>query len=143
MAKVIPPEQKQLAKQMYIKGASIQDIAKRLGMTTRSLYNWRDAEAWDNFCPPDTIEIALARRINFLADLDKTPAQLDEFIKLTEAFGKLQKDNAVAYKIKMEGEAISKGHPIYINVPGEADYRQPKPAGSTKERKPREKKIKK
>lgn len=142
MARVIPPEQKQLAKQMYIKGASIQDIAKRLGMTDRTLYNWRDAEQWDNYCPPDTIEIALARRINFLADLDKTPAQLEEFIKLTEAFGKLQKDSAIAYKIKAEADAISKGLPIYAHVPGEADYREPRPAKAEKVRLPREKKVK-
>ena len=134
------PEQQHIAKQMYIKGASITDISMRINVPERTLYNWRDSGDWDNFCPPATIEEAIARRINFLADLDKTPAQLDEFIRLTEAFGKLQKDQAVAFKIKAEAEAISKGLPIYAgSVPGEAVYREAKPP---KERKSREKKIK-
>lgn len=136
------PDQKQFAKQMYIKGASVPDIAERLNIPPKTLYNWRDADGWDNFCPPDTIEVALARRINLLAEMDKSPAQLDEFIRLTESFGKLQKDLAVAIKIKAEASAIEKGLPIYSNVAGEADYREPKAPREAKQHKPREKKIK-
>lgn len=135
------PEQQQFAKMMYVKGASIADIASRIGVPDRTLMNWRTAGRWDDYCPPDTVEVALARRINHLADLEKTPAQLDEFIKLTEVFGKFQKDQAVALKIKAEAEAIATGKPIYLqNIPGESNYHENKPP--KKERQPREKKIK-
>jgi len=136
------PEQQQFAKMMYVKGAAIPDIAARIGVPDRTLYNWRDAGDWDTFCPPDTVEVALARRINALADLDKTPAQLDELIKLTDAFGKLRKDEAVAFKIKAEAAAIEAGKPIYANVPGEVDYSQPRAEKTERIKKSREKKIK-
>lgn len=138
------PEQQQIAKHLYTKGATVQDIVARIGVPERTLYNWRDAGRWDDYCPPDTVEVALARRINTLADLDKTPEQLTEFLGLVEVFGKLQKDQAVAFKIKAEAEAIAAGKPIYLpmNVPGEADYREPKPRGEKREKQSREKKIK-
>jgi uncharacterized protein YjcR len=134
-------ELKQTAKQLYVRGYTIAEIESETGVNQRTLYNWRDDENWDSFCPPDTIEIALARRLNILAEREnKTDGELSEFIRLTETFGKLQKDLAVAIKIKAEAEAIGKGLPIYaMNVPGEADYRE-RPAREDKPDKEKRKK---
>jgi uncharacterized protein YjcR len=128
MARRYSEELKQTAKQLYVRGYTVAEIERETGVNQRTLYNWRDDEHWDSFCPPDTIEIALARRLNILAEREnKTEAELNEFIRLSETFGKLQKDLAVAVKIKAEASAIEKGLPIYGSIPGEADYRENRP----------------
>jgi uncharacterized protein YjcR len=148
MARRYSEELKQTAKQLYVRGYTVAEIERETGINQRTLYNWRDDEHWDSFCPPDTIEIALARRLNILAEREnKTEAELNEFIRLSETFGKLQKDLAVAVKIKAEAAAIEKGLPIYGSIPGEANYREPNAVGDQErprqpKGKKREKKVK-
>jgi uncharacterized protein YjcR len=145
MAERYSQEIKEAAKRLYIRGCTVADIERETGVPNRTLYKWIEAGNWEAFCPPDTVEVALARRLNYLADLDnKTSAQLDEFIRLTESFGKLQKDQAVAIKIKAEAEAIAAGKPIFMpwNVPGEVGYSEPRAQKAERVSKKREKKIK-
>jgi len=126
MARRYSEELKQTAKQLFVRGYTVTEIERETGVNERTLYNWQKNEDWDSFCPPDTVEIALSRRINILAERDnKTDAELNEFIRLVETFGKMQKDHAVAIKIKAEAAAIEKGLPIYGGIPGEANYREP------------------
>lgn len=135
------PELQQTAKALYVRGYAVPEIERETGVPTRTLYKWRDAQDWDSYCPPDTVEIALARRINVLADREnKTDAELNEFCRLTEAFGKFQKDTAVAIKIKAEAAAIEKGLPIYANVPGEANFREQLPQAERPEKPEKRKK---
>jgi uncharacterized protein YjcR len=144
MARRYSEELKQTAKQLYVRGYTVAEIERETGVNQRTLYNWRDDEHWDSFCPPDTIEIALARRLNILAEREnKTDAELNEFIRLSETFGKLQKDLAVAVKIKAEASAIGKGLPIYGSIPGEAHYREPDHGDPDKPRQPKGKKREK
>jgi uncharacterized protein YjcR len=125
MAERYSQEIKEAAKRLYIRGCTVADIERETGVPNRTLYKWIEGGNWETFCPPDTVEMALARRINYLAELpDITPAQLDTLIRLTESFGKLQKDQAEALKLKSEAEAIAAGKPIFMpwNVPGEVGY---------------------
>lgn len=145
MAERYSQEIKEAAKRMYIRGCTVADIERETGVPNRTLYKWIQSGNWEAFCPPDTVEMALSRRINYLAALDvKSPAQLDEFIRLSESFGTLQKDLATALKLKAEAEAIAAGKPIYMpwNVPGEVGYSEPRAQKAGKVREKREKKIK-
>ena len=77
------PELKDTAKTLYIKGWTVQEIAKELGVTERTVYNWRDAGAWELFSPPDTVEQGISRRINVLAEREnKTPAEVLSLIHI-------------------------------------------------------------
>lgn len=110
MAKTYSPEVKEAAKQLYIKGWAIQEISRDTGVETRTLYNWRDAGTWDLFAPPDTVEQALARRINLLVEKDnKTPAEIDELAKLIAVFGDYQIKAAEAEKKQAEAKVIASG----------------------------------
>ncbi len=129
------PEIKQLCKEMYVKGLTIADIAGQTPVPEKTLYNWRNAEDWDSFCPPDSVETALARRICRLSEKEnKTPAEVDELAKLADVFGGMSIKLATAEKIKAEGRTLEKyGFPVAPVI----DDQEPR------ERKPkREKKAK-
>jgi len=135
MAKKYPPEVIDAAKRLFIRGYTVQDISREIGIVDRTIYNWRDAGDWENYCPPDTIEIALARRINVLSERDKTPEELNEFIQLVGVFGKLQLDLANALKIKAQATALATGVSFDGGVPGEANFtEQPKKPAKRKEK---------
>lgn len=120
------PETREAAKRLYIRGYTIADLVRETGVPERTLYKWRDAEDWDNFCPPDTVEIALARRINLLAERDpKTPDELIEFTQLAKLFGNVKLDLAKAALILAQANALNNGRPLTTSIPGEADYSEP------------------
>lgn len=110
MAKTYSPEVKEAAKQLYIKGWAIQEISRDTGVETRTLYNWRDAGTWDLFAPPDTVEQAISRRVNILAEKnDKTPAEIDELAKLIGVFGDFRIKAATAEKLQAEAKVMANG----------------------------------
>jgi hypothetical protein len=95
---------------LYLRGFTMAEIERETGVPERTLYNWRDSSDWDNFNPPDTIEIAISRRINLLAELpNKTPEQLHEFERLCKTFGETRINLARAKKLEAEAEAIRSG----------------------------------
>lgn len=95
---------------LYLRGFTIPEIERETGVPERTLYNWRDNGDWDQFHPPDTIEIAISRRINLLAELPtKTPEQLHEFERLCKTFGETRINLARAKKLEAEAEAIRSG----------------------------------
>lgn len=107
------PEIKETAKKLFIKGWAIAEISQQTGVTERTLYNWRDSEGWELFAAPDTVEQAITRRINALAELpEKTPAQLQEFSALLANFGDLRINLAKADRLQAEATAIAKGNYI-------------------------------
>lgn len=109
--------QKQAARQLYYAGANLDEINACIKVPMKTLINWRHAEGWELVKETLSVEMVIAKRINFLAGIDKTDRQMDELVKLTDSFGRLQKDSAVAYKIRAEADAIAKGLPIYSQAP--------------------------
>lgn len=104
------PELKNTAKQLFIKGWTVQEISKELGVIERTLYNWRDADAWALFSPPDTVEQAIARRVNILAEREnKTPAEVDELARMMASFGDLRVNIARADKLRAEAKLLASG----------------------------------
>lgn len=104
------PELKDTAKTLYIKGWTVQEIAKELGVTERTVYNWRDAGAWELFSPPDTVEQGISRRINVLAEREnKTPAEVTELATLMTSFGDLRINIAKADKLQAEAKLLANG----------------------------------
>ena len=148
------PAIKLLARQHYVKGATLADVSKRTGISKSTLEKWSRKEQWRaNYTSPDElVEITLARRINALSDLEKTPEQLNEFLKLIEVFGKLQKDLKVSAKIAAETEAITLNKKVYAQAMGSQGWPDDVPGKPKKERgaynkdphqkKEREKKVK-
>jgi uncharacterized protein YjcR len=95
---------------LYLRGFTITEIERETGVPERTLYNWRDNGDWDQLNPPDTIEIAISRRINLLAEQpNKTPEQLHEFERLCKTFGETRINLARAKKLEAEAEAIRTG----------------------------------
>lgn len=138
------PSIKMLARQHYVKGMTLKDVAKRTGIAQRTLERWSSTEQWRaNYTSPDElVEMTLARRINALAELDnKTPEQLDEFLKLVETFGKLQKDLKVAQKIGAETEAIHLNKRLYAQAMGSHTWTTDKPQEEGTAKTPKEKKA--
>ncbi|WFP48523.1 terminase family protein [Methylomonas sp. EFPC3] len=120
------PELQQTAKALYVRGYAVPEIERETGVPTRTLYKWRDAQDWDSYCPPDTVEIALARRINVLAEREnKTEAELAEFTALTKNFGNLKIELAKASLIEAQANALASGRSLNVGVPGEANFSQP------------------
>lgn len=103
-------ELKNTAKQLFIKGWSVTEISKELNIVSRTIYNWRDAEGWEMFAAPDTVEQGVARRINALAEKDnKTPSEVDEMVRLMASFGDLRINIAKADKLQAEAKALANG----------------------------------
>lgn len=128
MTRRYSPEMQDTAKQLYVRGYTMNEIQRETGVNARTLYNWRDDNAWDTFCPPDTIEIAIARRINILAEREqKTDSELAEFAALTKNFGNLKIELAKAKLIEAQANALASGRSLNVGVPGEADFSE-KPA---------------
>lgn len=116
------PELKNTAKTLFIKGWTLQEIAKELGVIERTLYNWRDAGGWVLFSPPDTVEQGIARRINILAEREnKTPAEVQELVQLSASFGDLRINIAKADKLQAEAKMMANGTYIPQAFSGEVD----------------------
>lgn len=101
---------KERCRTLYARGYTLSEIQKDTGVTRQTLSKWRDEEDWNGANPPDNIETAISRRINWLAEHDqKTAAQMAEFKALCETFGKLRIDLAKSKKLEAEALAISSG----------------------------------
>lgn len=136
-------EIKETAKKLFIKGWTITEISAETGVIERTLYNWRDAEEWEAFAAPDTVEQAIARRINGLIEIDnKTQAQQTELDSLIKSLGSFRIDAAQANKLQAEAVAISKGnyipHEFRDVAPTEDELKQEKkPRRKRKEKAPK------
>ncbi len=95
-----------IARNLYVRGYTISEIKQELGIAERTLQNWRDKERWDKLSPPDSVEIALTRRINLLTEKEvKTAEDLKELDKLCQ----LLCDNQIKFAkaLKLEAEAVA------------------------------------
>lgn len=139
------PELKDTAKTLYIKGWTVQEIAKELGVTERTVYNWRDAGAWELFSPPDTVEQGISRRINVLAEREnKTPAEVSELATLMTSFGDLRINIAKADKLQAEAKLLANGQfipPEFYDV-ANTDEKGGASASKPKKKRSRKKTVK-
>ncbi len=125
----------ELCKQYFVKGLTINEISTEMGVDPRTLYNWKNRDNWDITVSADSVEITVARRLNYLVEKDhKTPEELAELSLLMDKFGGLKVQLAEAYTIK-SGRAVLPTS-VSSNV---SDPEQPK---NSKPRKKRDKKAK-
>lgn len=116
-------ELKTTCKNLFIKGWTIPEIHKETGVHERTLYNWRESESWELFAAPDTIEQAIARRINVLSEREsKTQLELVEFETLSRTFGDLKINMANAELLYAQARLLDKGGyipPEFLDAPSE------------------------
>jgi len=99
--KTYPQEIKDLCKQFFVKGLTIDEISKEMGVDPRTLYNWRNRFNWDDSLASGSVEIALAKRLNVLAEREnKTATELQEMDLLINKFGDLKIKLAESVMIK-------------------------------------------
>jgi uncharacterized protein YjcR len=104
------------ARLLFLSQWTIEEIALKLGVTQATIGNWRKAEQWDKFCPPENAEIIITRRLNTLANREeKTDAEIKEFEALCRAVGRFNIDKATVDKINAETTYI-KTHGILAKV---------------------------
>lgn len=95
------------ARRLYLAQWTVTEIAQKLKVSEQTVYNWAEANHWDDLCPPDTAEIIVARRLNLLANREnKTDTEIKEFEALCRSVGKMQIDLATAEKVKAEAKYI-------------------------------------
>ena len=137
-------ELRNTAKNLYIKGWSIPEISKETGITERTLYNWRESENWEMFAAPDTVEQAIARRINVLAEREnKNPGELDEMARLTSVFGDLRINIAKSEQLMASARLLDKGGYIPPEILPDAPSQTDLNNAAFKERQPSKKRKKK
>lgn len=137
-------ELRNTAKNLYIKGWSIPEIRKETGITERTLYNWRESENWEMFAAPDTVEQAIARRINVLAEREnKNPGELDEMARLTSVFGDLRINIAKSEQLMASARLLDKGGYIPPEILPDAPSQTDLNNAAFKERQPSKKRKKK
>lgn len=126
---------------LYLRGFTVPEISAETKVPTKTIYNWRDNGDWDNYNPPDTIEIAISRRINLLAEREnKTDDELKELERLCATFGKARIDLARAKKLEAEALAISTGKITFSHPDEGAKERGPYNKDKTHKRREKGKK---
>ena len=100
------------AKELFINTHKPEEIAARLKVSERTIFNWINKYDWESLVIKETPEMKIARRIGVLADRDnKTKEEVLELGSLCKFFGSLQQDLAKAEKIMAEARAIDRGEP--------------------------------
>lgn len=129
--------QRNKVKNLYLRGWTVTEIERETGVSGPTIRRWRDDYDWDGENPPDTIEVALSRRINWLAEKDgKSDRELYELERLCKTVGETQISLARARKIEAEAEAIAKGKYPFLSSKEESGERGPyKKDGSGKREK--------
>jgi len=100
------------AKELFINTHKPEEIAARLKVSERTIFNWINKFEWESLVIKETPEMKIARRIGVLTDRDnKTKEEVLELGSLCKFFGSMQQDLAKAEKIMAEARAIDRGEP--------------------------------
>lgn len=107
------PELKKLAKDLFLQFYTVEEIAARLTIEPRTLYNWIKKDNWKEEQATqfvDPVELKIAQQINALCARDNwSENDAKRFEVLCKSLGTLSVDKATADKLKAEALAISKG----------------------------------
>jgi len=102
---------------LYAKGWVIKNIAAQTNVDARTITKWKNLGNWDERAANDSVEASLAKKINFLAELeDPTSAQLNQLDRICKTFGRLKKDFAQAKAIQTGFIPTARPIPIYGDV---------------------------
>lgn len=83
-------EIKNSTQSLYIKQWSPKDIARELNLPVRTIYHWAGAGQWASLLPVESVETAIARRIDQLSKREKkTALELEELRDLVAQHVKL------------------------------------------------------
>jgi len=105
----------ELAKELFINAHKPDEIASRLKVSERTIFNWINKFAWESLVVKVTPEISVSRRIDVLTNRDnKTKEEVLELGSLCKFFGSMQQDLAKAEKIMAEARAIDRGEPAAV-----------------------------
>jgi len=143
MAKHYSPETRTAAKNLFIKGWAIAEISKDTGVPERSLYKWKDTEEWEKFAAPDSVEQAIARKINGLVEKNnKSLVELNELQILMGVFGDFKINLARTNLLNAQATATANGTYIPAEfLPALKDNEQP-PSKSSKQQRNKKRKKK-
>lgn len=100
------------ARLLFIRANKPSEIAARLNVSERTVFNWIDKFGWKDQLAFDTAEIEIGRRIATLTNREnKTTAEIKELEALCKVFGSLKQDLAKAEKVMAEAKALKEGRP--------------------------------
>lgn len=100
------------ARLLYIRAHKPAEIATRLNVSERTVFNWIEKFNWKELLAFDTAEIEVSRRISTLTNREnKTKEEVQELASLCRIFGNMRQDLAKAEKIMAEAKAIADGKP--------------------------------
>ncbi|MBJ7536961.1 terminase large subunit domain-containing protein [Marinomonas transparens] len=100
------------ARLLYIRAHKPSEIADRLNVSERTIFNWINTFNWKELLAFDTAEIEVSRRISTLTNREnKTKDEVQELASLCRIFGSMKQDLAKAEKIMAEAKAIADGKP--------------------------------
>lgn len=100
------------AKLLYIRAHKPAEIASRINVSERTVFNWIEKFSWKELLAFDTVEIEISRRISTLTNREnKTKEEIQELNTLCRTFGTLKQDLAKAEKTLAEAKAIADGQP--------------------------------
>jgi uncharacterized protein YjcR len=98
------------AKSLFIRAHKPAEIAARLKVSERTVYDWIKKNEWEELLAFDTVEVELGRRISLLTNREnKTKEEVLELEKLCKIFGSMRLDIAKADKIQAEADVIRRG----------------------------------
>lgn len=97
----ITPEIKLAARAFFLQHMPITEIAKKFGVSGRTVYNWRDDGAWEDLITGISIEQAISRRIIDLTNKEgKTKDDLEEMDRLINQLEKMARIRQIEAKTR-------------------------------------------
>lgn len=108
-------EIKNSAQSLYIKKWSPKDIARELNLPMRTIYHWADTGQWASLLPVESVETAIARRIDQLSKREKkTALELEELRDLVAQHVKLmaQSNKHTEKMAEIQARNVSTAHSI-------------------------------
>lgn len=108
-------EIKNSAQSLYIKQWSPKDIARELNLPVRTIYHWADTGQWASLLPVESVETAIARRIDQLSKREKkTALELEELRDLVAQHVKLmaQSNKHTEKMAEIQARNVSTAHSI-------------------------------
>ncbi len=116
---------KDAALNLFIEGYGMADIANRLDVPLKTLYNWKNKNDWQSYLRVGNIEIArsveqeLYKLVKKMIDNESIgdPAQVDKLVKLTKALERISPNRQILNSLFR----ILEGVTDYVNRAGDLE----------------------